>query len=806
VVADQSQPQPLNVRFSVFEMNFVRRELLKGGTHVKIQKQPFEILCMLLERPGKVVSREELRERLWPEHTFVEYEDSLNTAVRKLRVALSDSSDLPRYVETVAHQGYRFIAPVVEVDRESAGAPLVRGLKESRERLRSTRPQVAIETPSSQSNRRVLILASLLIAFAAASLLPYWRAHSRRSGAARRSPDTVAATSRLTDKDTVVLSDFANKTDDPVFDETLKQGLLMELTQSPFLTVASDLQVDEILRRMGRTPRDLLTRELASEACLRMGGKAILAGSISAFGTHYILGLEALGCSNGETLAVGQAEAENKEGVLKALGRVASLVRVKVGESLPSLEKYDFPVNATTNSLEALKAFSMGLKAERNAGVTASIPFYQHAIRLDHKFALAYAVLGRAYEDFGEDSKAMHNFDRAFQLKNRLSEREKYFLTTLYNETVTGDLEKAKEAGELWTATYPRDGYAREKLATVYADLGAMQEAYDQARQALQLNPESGVNVFNMVEAAISFNRLDEAVRVLQTAESQGLDGEEIHESSYQLAFQRSDTAEMERQVRWGIGKPGVEEYLLTLHLQTQAYLGRMRTARELSDQVTEWAKRGKATEIAANVQIMAALQEAEVGHASLAGQHVRSALSLAPTRNIKLQAALALARSGHANSARALLKELETRNPANTLVKFYWGPAIKASLDIQAGMPEAAVSQLGIVVPYELSQADTVNASLYMYPTYIRGQAYMATHNGSAASAEFRKVLEHRGVVQNGLLGALSRLQLARAEVMMGDIVGARQQYQDFFSLWKDADNDIPILRQARAERAKLQ
>jgi len=790
----------------VFEVNFASRELYKGGTRLKIQKQPFMILCVLLERPGEIVSREELRERLWPDRTFVEYEDSLNTAVRKLRAALSDSCDLPRYVETVARQGYRFIAPVVVVERESTGTHLVPGQKESGELLRSTRPQVTIETPSSRSKRRALILAFLLIAFAAAAFLLYWRANLRGSGAARRGRDIVAASSRLTDKDTIVLSDFVNKTGDPIFDETLKQGLLMELTQSPFLTVASDLQVEEILRRMGRSPRDILTRGLASEVCLRMGGKAILAGSISAFGTHYILGLEALACSNGGTLAVGQAEAENKEGVLKALGQVASLVRVKVGESLPSLQKYDFPVNATTNSLEALKAFSMGLEAERNAGVTASIPFYQHAIQLDHNFALAYAALGRAYEDFGEDSKAMRNFDRAFQLKSRLSEREKYFLTTLYNETVTGDLEKAKEVGELWTTTYPRDGYAREKLATVYGDLGVLEKAYDQAREALRLNPESGVNIFNMVEAAIGLNRLDEAARVLHSAESQGLDGEEIHESSYQLAFQRGDTEEMERQVGWAIGRPGIEEYQLAVHSQTQAYFGRMRMARELEDQGTESANRDEAAEVAANNQIMAALREVEVGNAYWPGQHVRRALSLAPTRNIKVQAALALARSGHANPARALLKELESSNPVNTLLRSYWAPAIKASLDIQAGEPETAVSELGIVVPYELSQGATVNAALYMYPTYIRGQAYLAAGNGSAASTQFRKVLEHRGVTQNGLLGALSLLQLARAEVMMGDIAGARQQYQDFFSLWKDADNDIPILTQARAEYAKLQ
>ena len=791
-----------------FELNLQTYKLSRSGRVLRLERIPTEILLFLIEQRGQLVTREQIVEKVWGKGVFLDTDNGINGAIRKIRQVLNDDAEQPHFIQTITGRGYRFIASVAEVDREAADARPATTQRESAEGLPGARPssQAALEAPNSRSSRRALSLVFLMIAFAAGAFLWYWQAHWRRTAGAQGGMASIAATSKLTDRDTVVLSDFVNKTGDPIFDETLKQALSMELTQSPFLSVASDLQIAEILRRMGRSRRDVLSREVAAEVCLRIGGKAILAGTISVLGTHYVLGLEALRCSNGETLAAGQEETANKEGVLKALGQVASQVRVKLGESLPSLEKYDFPVNATTNSLEALKAFSMGLIAERNAGVTASIPFYQDAIQLDHNFALAYAVLGRAYEDYGEDSKAMSNYARAYQLKNRLSEREKYFLTTLYNETVTGDLEKAKHAGELWMATYPRDGYAREKLATVYADLGAMQEAYDQAREALRLSPESGVNVFNMVEVAISFNRLDEAARVLQTAESQGLDGEEIHESSYQLAFQRSDIAEMERQVGWAIGKPGIEEYLLTVHSETEAYFGRMRKARELEDQGTESAKRYQATEIAANDQIIAALREVEVGNASLSGQHVRSALSLAPTRNIKLQAALALARSGRSNSARALLKQVESSNPGNTLVKFYWAPAIKASLRIQAGEAKSAISELGVVVPYELSQAATVNASLYMYPTYIRGQAYMATHNGNAASAEFRKVLEHRGVVQNGLLGALSRLQLARAEVMMGDIAGARQQYQDFLSLWKDADNDIPILKQAKSEFAKLQ
>ena len=427
-------------------------------------------------------------------------------------------------------------------------------------------------------------------------------------------------------------------------------------------------------------------------------------------------------------------------------------------------------MNATTNSLEALKAFSLGLKAEHNSGPSEAIPFYIQAIELDPNFALAYATLGRAYEDFGEDEKAVRNYAQAFQLRDRLSEREKYFVTTLYYETVPGDLQKAKGAGELWAANFPRDTYAREKLATVYGDLGELEKAYEQAREALRLDPESEVNVFNAVFGAKDLDRMDEAERILQTAQSHGLDGEAVHQARYEFSFQRGDTGEMDRQVAWAIGRTGVEEIVLAEHSETQAYFGRIRKARELSERATNSARREKAMEMAADYQIVAALREIEVGNGPLATRYVHSALSLASTRDVEVQAALALARIGNTPRARELLKEVQNANPANTLVMFYWTPAIEASLDMRAGDAQAAVSELQIAVPYERSQAPPTGDEVFMYPTYIRGQAYLSAHNGSAAAAEFKKILEHPGVVMNCILGALARLQLAVADFMIGD------------------------------------
>jgi len=373
----------------------------------------------------------------------------------------------------------------------------------------------------------------------------------------------------------------------------------------------------------------------------------------------------------------------------------------------------------------------------------------------------------------------------------------------LYHETVTGDMERAKETGDLWTQAYPRDGVAREKLATVYAELGENEKANMQAQEALRLDPESTINVFNAVVGAASLNRMDEAQRTLETAQARGLDGPVIHESIYPLAFLRGDSAEMERQVAWAAGNG--DAILFSQHSDTEAYYGRLRKARELFKRAVESATRDETKETAAICEIAAALREMETGNLSLARQGVRAALSLAPSRDVKVLAALVLAKSGDAARAKALTRELENKNPFNTLIKLYWLPTVKASLELDAGNPQAALSLLQIAAPYELSQTSNVSNVTNMYPAYIRGQAYLLAHNGSAAAAEFKKLLDHRGIVQNSILGALSQLQLARARVMMGDMDGARKQYGDFLSLWKDADPDIPILKQAKAEFARL-
>jgi eukaryotic-like serine/threonine-protein kinase len=611
------------------------------------------------------------------------------------------------------------------------------------------------------------------------------------------------AANRLTVKDTIVVADFDNKTGDPVFDDALKQGLSVGLAQSPFLNVASDTNVTEVLRRMGRPTDQVLTREVSRELCVRMGSKAVFAGSIATIGSHYVIGLEALGCATGETLAKGQAEASSKERVLKALDAVVSDVRTKVGESVASLEKYDFPIDTTTKSLEALKAYSLGKKVYRQGEATDAIRFFQHAIQLDPDFALAYEALGSYYYNLGENERAHENIAKAYRLRDRLSERERYKVEVPYHAQVTGDLDKAREAGELWAQSYPRDAIARALLEEVYSQLGQLEKARQESEEAVQLDPDNVVNYGNAALAEIELGRLEQAKALLNRALERKLDGLIIHERLYSVAFLQGDAAEMARQMEWGKKEPGAEEQMLLQQVDTEFYYGRLHKAREIWHRVVELATRNGERETAAMTHIGAALDEAEMGNLGPARQNAWAAVALSATSDVQTLAALVMARTGEASGARKIVHDLETRNPRNTILKFYWLPAIKAAIEIRANHPAQAISILETTTPYELSEAGVI---YNIFPAYLRGQAYLLRHDGAAAAVEFQKLIDHPGILQNDILGSLSRLQLARARAMTQDKDGALRAYREFLNLWKDADSDIPILREAKAEYAKLQ
>jgi eukaryotic-like serine/threonine-protein kinase len=606
----------------------------------------------------------------------------------------------------------------------------------------------------------------------------------------------------LTEKDTVVLADFTNTTGDSVFDDALKQALSVELGQSPFLNVLSDRKVSETLRMMGRPASERVTMDVGRELCLRTGSNALLGGTISSLGSHYLIDLTAVACTTGDTLAKEQGEATSKEDVLKTLSRTSSSLRAKLGESLPSVQKFDVPVEASTSSLEALKNYSMGITAGRTQGDAAGIPFLKRAVELDPNFAMAYAALSVHYGNLDERSLEIEFGGKAYQLRDRVTEREKLRITGNYFSS-RGEAEKAAQAYEMWIASYPRDFVPHGNLSNIYLNLGQMEKALAEGQEALRLAP-TVTGYSNLGLTYVMLNRLDEAKAAFDEALAHKLDGGSLRGNMYSLAFLRRDVAQMAQQVAWGAGKPGAEDVLLSAQSDTEAYYGRMSKAREFTRRAVDSAIRNDSKETAAIRQISAALRETEIGNVALARQGVAAALALSMGRDVKTAAALTVARAGDTPRAKALAEELEKDYPTNTLIKLYWLPTINAAIELGKSNSSQARVDLEPAAPYELGLAGTdIN---YLYPAYLRGQAYLLTHDGNAAAAEFQKLLDHPGIAQNFVTQALAHLQIGRAYAMAGDTAKARVAYQDFFNIWKDADQDIPILKEAKAEYAKLQ
>jgi serine/threonine protein kinase len=614
-------------------------------------------------------------------------------------------------------------------------------------------------------------------------------------------PVTEAAP--LSEKDSVLLADFVNKTDDPMFDDALKQALTIQLSQSPFLNIASDRKIEETLRLMGQ-PTQRITPDLAREICIRIGSKATVLGSISNFGSQYVIGLNAVGCGNGDTLATEQGQAAGKKDVLKTLGRVAKDLRRKLGESLVTVEKFDAPVEATTPSLEALQAYSMGGRTRRRKGDAEAIPFFKRAIELDPNFALAYAGLSLSYFNLNQAGLAAENATKAYELRDRVSERERYRISTTYYHAVTGELEKAGELYELWSKSYPRDDTPPLNLGVVYQQLGRYDKAVVETEQAHRLAP-TATGYGNLAFEYIALNRLDDADKVLQRAQSSDFDGLDIRANLYLLSFLRSNSKGMEQQLAWAAGRLGDEDVMLSGQADTEAYYGRLMRAQDYSRRAVEAAVRADSKETAALWRAAAGLREAEFGNPSAARHNVDAALSLSSGRDIKLLAALTLARAGDATNAKRIVEQLKLERTAstNTMLKFYCLPTIDAAIEISKSNPSRAILDLEATMPYELGGPLMFP---YLYPVWVRGQAYLATNNGTAAAVEFKKLIDHPGIALNQPIASLAHLQLARAHAQAGDPAKARAAYQDFLALWKDADAEIPVLVQAKAEYAKLQ
>ncbi len=1079
---------PLRLRFGVFELDLKSGELYKSDQRIVLQEQPLQILRILLENAGAITTREEIQQQLWPNDTVVEFDHSINAAIKKLRVALGDSADNPKYIETVARRGYRLMVPVVRLD-STAGDPSGTGVvssshdgtgvqlqleptgltgttvshyrvlevvggggmgvvyraedlklgravalkflpdevvndpralerfeREARaassldhpnicsiyefgehegrpfivmqllqgQTLRDCMASGALKDPSGAqvSLDRLLDIATQIacgleaaheqgiihrdikpanifitnkgvakiVDFGLAKLalvpsglqarpaelggkvaldhtplraagtaaymspeqvkgqpldartdlfsfglvlyematgkraftgdssaalqdailksvpappaevnpelpadlqdviqkclqkdrnLRYQKAaevrsdlerikHAREGRGPRRRWVLLATAAvvvialiaggiywrtrkvnTLTEKDTIVLAEFVNTTGDSVFDDTLKQGLSVQLEQSPFLDLVSERKVNGTLKLMGRSAGDRLTPEIAREVCQRIGSKAMLVGSIASLGSQYVIGLKAVNCDTGDVLAETQQQAAGKEAVLKTLDTAATSLRSKLGESLSSVQKYATPLEeATTSSLEALKAYSLGLKTSSAKGQIAALPFYKRAVGLDPNFAMAYRAMSVVYHNMNEVGRAAENAQKAYDLREKVSERERLSIEAGYYLSATGELEKAAQVYELWQQTYPRDGPPYVNLGAVYGSLGNWEKALAEARQAFRLEPNDEVTYLNLGVAYENLNRLDEAEAVYKQAEERRLEGEAMLQYRYELAFLKSDTAQMAQFVSAAMGRPGTEDLLLASQANTEAWHGKFRIARDLTRRAMDSARRNDLAETAATYQAVGALLEVEAGNRGLARAEADAAVRLAPNRDVRVMAALALARGGDITAAEKLAAELDKTFPLDTLVQRYWLPTIRAAVALERKDPHQAVKLLQMASTIELSEP--AQATVYLCPVYLRGEAYLMLQDGKAAAMEFQKFIDHYGLVANFPWGSLARLGLARAYALEAATdpsarEKARTAYQAFLALWKDADPDVPILRAAKAEYAKL-
>ena len=1077
---------PLRLRFGVFELDLKSGELHQSGQRVVLQEQPLQILRILLENAGAITTREEIQQQLWPNDTVVEFDHSINAAIKKLRVALGDSADNPKYIETVARRGYRLMVPVERLDStagDTSGTGVVssshdgtgvqlqlepsgltgktvshyrvlevvggggmgvvykaedlklgravalkflpeevgndpRALERFEREARAAssldhpnicsiyefgehegRPFIVMQLLQGQTLRDCLASGALkdtasaaqvsldrlldiaiqiadgleaaheqgivhrdikpanifittkgvakILDFGLAKLLLQPSGVQADTGRTRRqaeafesqppgraagtaaymSPeqargqpldartdlfsfglilyematgqraftgDNAAAlqdailnraptppaelnpelpaelqdviqkclekdrnlryqkaaevrsdlervkrrrehpifrrwkllataavvvvallagglywrsrkTAGLTEKDTIVLADFVNTTGEAVFDDALNTALSVELQQSPYLNVLSPDKVSRTLKLMNQPADARLTPELAREVCLRTNSKALVAGSISDVGNHYLIELNAVDCHTGKSIAKAEKEAANRNEIVRTLGSAGYEVRNQLGEPRASLQKFNKPLDeATSSSVEALQAFAEGDRRKRQDGdVPVTFSYFNRAAELDPNFAQAYLRLGIGYLNAHQGDLSAQNLKKAYELRDRVTERDRFGIEAFYQIRVTGQADKSIQILTEWANTYPADALAHGDLSADLMSMGQYEKAAAEARESVRLRP-TGVGYVNLMTSYLRMNRLDEAKASFDEARANNLNDPNLFDLRYVLAFLQGDKPGMQEQVAWAAGKPGAEDKLLSAQSDTEAYYGRFGKARKLSQQAVDSAKRVGALQTAGGWKLEGALREAEVGNSAPARQQAADGLALSTQRNVESSAALALARAGDTAQAENLCEKLNRDYPLDTWTQNYLLPTIRAAIELQRNDPQKAINILKAALPYEMGDLEFQSFGA-LYPAYVRGEAYLKAGQGQQAAAEFQKLIDHPGIVSNFITGALSHLQLGRAQAMMGDNQAARKSYQDFFALWNDADPAIPILQAAKAEYAKL-
>jgi eukaryotic-like serine/threonine-protein kinase len=771
------------MRFGTFDVDLRAGEVLKHGIRLKIPGQPFQVLALLLEHPGEVVTREEFRQKLWPGDTFVDFDTGLNSAVKKLREALCDSAEEPRYIETLPRRGYRFVAHVENGASPSAAAPPVPAVPVSEESVSVAQPPAAVPALPTTSKRkwRVLIPAAALALTLVAGFVA-WRFYFARPV--------------LTGADVILLASFANKTGDPIFDNSLDKALQIKLTESPFLSVLPEGSVRETLRTMRRDPNEPLTRDVGIEICKRQGLKAVVVPEIDAVGSKYLITLEAIDARSQKPIARQQVQADSKDQVIAALGKAGSQLRKQLGESLGSLEQHDAPLDlATTSSLEALQAYRAGLAPLRSGKSEEAIPFFQRAIELDPQFCSAYVMLGSAYHGAGDDQASRKNYARAFELKDgRLTQEENFLATSTYYWNITGNLEKENAVLVLYQQAYPRSVAAANLLGINYAQLGRPEEALQQFTWVQEHSPvPSAFYYANTAQEYMSLDRLDDAKRVLDEWRQKGTLFSYQVDMRYRIAFFENDTATMEKLAP---ANPADDVGWQALQTELAFYRGDLKKFRALSDSVVNLQRNDKQPENVANELALRGQLESFLGNYGPARSFCRRAVETGAESITELwRCGEALAAAGEFAQAEAMAAKLERQNPENTIEQRVHVPLIRSIIERERGNPLKAADLLAQAEPYKYTQ-DTL---------YQRGLAYLAAAEPAKAAAEFEKLIVHRGANWWVVYAPLTQLGMARAYAMQGDRDKSRKAYDDFFTTWKNADPSIPILRQAKAEYSKL-
>jgi eukaryotic-like serine/threonine-protein kinase len=765
--------------FGPFRVDPEKEILLRAGEPVPLTPKTFQILLVLVRHSQEVVTKDDLLKAVWPD-SFVE-EANLSRNIFMLRKALGETPQDHRYILTVPGRGYRLAEDVHHVAEQELSIVAAEHTR-IQVQIRETKPWLWVS-----------LGVVLLVAVAVGA---WWF--------------FVHARPLLSAKDSVVLADFANSTGDPVFGETLRQGLAVELQQSPFLSLVSEQRIQHTLRLMGRSADARLTPEIATQICERTGSAAVLEGSIAALGSQYVVGLRARSCHAGDIIDDELAQAAKKEDVLNALTQVASRFRARVGEALPTIEKHNTPLaEATTASLEALESYTAAWRAHYANGAIAALPLFQRATEIDPSFAMAYAALGRIYADLDESDLSSASITRAWELRDRATDREKFFITVNYQMLVTGNLDEARQTCDSWIRTYPRDPLPHAFLSGyISKTAGQYQKAADEARKAVELDPDFAIAYYNIAVNQTYLDHIVEAQNTLSRAAGRGLELDEFIMLEYDIAFLKGDQAGMAKQRALARERSGGESWIANKEAFTLAYSGHLQMARTLSQRAVQQAQHAGQQERGALWEVGAAVREALFGNRAEAKKRALAALDSSRDRETEYGAALALAITGDVPQAQQLVSDLAKRFPQDTAVLFNYLPVLRAQLALDRGDVSKAIESLQAAEPYQLGVPRSSIHALFgaLYPFYVRGEAYLASGRGGEAAAQFQNILQHRGIVISDPVGALAHLQLARAYALSGDKAKATSAYLNFLTMWREADPDIPIYRQAESEYAKLQ